>query len=73
MWLNGWIDVMMVADLDDLLLMSCLCPGMRWSASTTRRVVIARDGNVLRLYWMPVSLWLDRDRAELFIDQLNLQ
>lgn len=63
---------MMIADLEDLLLVSSLCPRMKWSTSTTRRVVIAKDGNVLRIYWMPVSLWLDRDRAELFIDQLNL-
>lgn len=64
---------MMIADLEDLLLVSCLCPRMKWSTSTTRRVLIARDGNVLRVYWMPVLLWLNRDRAELFIDQLNLQ
>ena len=64
---------MISADLEDLLSVSCLCPEMKWSISTRRRVVIARDGNVLRLYWMPVLLWLDEKRADMFIDQLNLQ
>lgn len=35
--------------------------------------VIAKDGNVLRLYWMPGLLWLDGHRAGLFIDSLNLK
>jgi len=45
---------MMIADLSDLLVVSCLCPRMKWSTSTTRRFVIAREGNVLHVYWMPV-------------------
>ncbi len=64
---------MMQADLDDLMVVSCLFPRMQWTVSETRPVLIGRDGNILRLYWMPVLLLLDRDRAELFIDQLNLQ
>ncbi len=63
----------MQADLDDLMVVSCLFPRMQWTVSETRPVLIGRDGNILRLYWMPVLLLLDRDRAELFIDQLNLQ
>ena len=31
----------------------------------------AREGNVLRLYWMPLLLWLDECCAERFIEQLN--
>jgi hypothetical protein len=62
---------MMRADLDELLAVSCLFPGMKWAASETRPVVIAREGNVLRLYWMPLLLWLDECCAELFIEQLN--
>lgn len=64
---------MMKVDLGDLLFVSRLYPEMRWSSSASRRVLIARDGNVLRLYWMPVLLWLDEHRAGLFIDQLNLK
>lgn len=62
---------MMQADLDELMIVSCLFPDMKWSSSGKRPVVIARDGNVLRLYWMPMLLWLDECCAELFIEQLN--
>lgn len=62
---------MMHADLDELMLVSGLFPEMRWSASVTRSVVIAREGNVLRLYWMPLLLWLDPFRAKLFVGELN--
>ncbi|AFK70182.1 hypothetical protein YSA_06335 [Pseudomonas putida ND6] len=34
-------------------------------------MLIAREGNVLRLYRMPMLLRLDEFRAELFIAQLN--
>lgn len=63
--------MMMKADLEDLLFVSRLCPEMRWSSSAARPVVIARDGNVLRLYWMPVLLLLDEFRSEKFIQELN--
>ena len=62
---------MMSADLDELMLVSCLCPGLVWSISTTRSVIVANDGTVLRLYWMPMLLWLDPFRAELFVSELN--
>lgn len=62
---------MMSADLDELILVSCLCPGLVWSASSTRPLIVASDGTVLRLYWMPVLLRLDLFRAELFIGELN--
>lgn len=62
---------MMSADLDELMLVSCLCPELVWSASSTRPVIVASDGTVLRLYWMPVLLQLDPFRAELFVGELN--
>ncbi|AOE87971.1 hypothetical protein THL1_5424 [Pseudomonas sp. TCU-HL1] len=63
--------MMMRADLDELMIVSCLFPRMKWTSSVTRPVLIAREGNVLRLYWMPLLLWLDECCAELFIEQLN--
>lgn len=62
---------MMSADLDELMIVSRLCPELVWSASSTRPVIVASDGTVLRLYWMSMSLWLDPFRAELFIGELN--
>jgi len=62
---------MMRANLDELVVVSCLFPTMRWSASVARSVLIAREGNVLRLYRMPMLLRLDEFRAEVFIAQLN--
>ncbi len=62
---------MMSADLDELMLVSCLCPELVWSASSTRPVIVASDGTVQRLYWMPVLLRLDPFRAELFVGELN--
>ncbi|MDH0568445.1 hypothetical protein N7671_14665 [Pseudomonas oleovorans] len=62
---------MMQADLDELMVVSCLFPGMQWAASETRPVLIGREGNILRLYWMPLLLWLDEYCAALFIEQLN--
>lgn len=61
---------MMNADLDELMLVSCLCPELVWSASSTRSVIVANDGTVLRLYWM-LLLWLDPFRAEVFVSELN--
>lgn len=62
---------MMQADLNELMIVSCLFPGMQWAASETRPVLIGRDGNILRLYWMPVLLRLDEFRAAVFIQELN--
>lgn len=62
---------MMSADLDELILISCLCPELVWLASSTRSVIVANDGIVLRLYRMPLLLWLDPFRAELFVSELN--
>ena len=62
---------MMRADLDELMVVSCLCPGMKWSSSVRRPVLISREGNVLRLYWMPLLLWMDECRARIFIGELN--
>ena len=62
---------MMRANLDELVIVSCLFPAMKWSASVARSVLIAREDNVLRLYCMPMLLRLDEFRAELFIAQLN--
>ncbi|MFN3771142.1 MAG: hypothetical protein ACK4TD_22450 [Ectopseudomonas guguanensis] len=62
---------MMQADLEELMVVSCLFPGMQWAASVTRPVLIGRDGNILRLYWMPLLLWMDDCCAALFVEQLN--
>ena len=62
---------MMSANLDELMLVSCLCPELVWSASSTRSVIVANDGTVLRLYWMPLLLCLDPFRAEVFVSELN--
>ena len=62
---------MMRADLDELMIVSRLFPRMQWSSSRTRPVLISSEGNVLRLYWMPLLLWLDECCAERFIEQLN--
>lgn len=62
---------MMQADLDELIVVSCLFPGMQWAAAETRPVLIGREGNILRLYWMPLLLWMDECCAALFIEQLN--
>lgn len=62
---------MMRANMDELMIVSCLCPAMRWSAFAARSVLIGREGNVIRLYRTPVLLQLDDFRAELFIAQLN--
>lgn len=63
--------IMMSVDLDELLFVSCLCPELDWSASSTRPVIIASEGKVLRLYWMPKLLRLDPFRADLLIGELN--
>lgn len=62
---------MMQADLEELMVVSCLFPGMQWASSVTRPVLIGRDGNILRLYWMPLLLWMDDCCAALFVEQLN--
>ena len=62
---------MMQADLDELMVVSCLFPGMQWAASETRPVLIGREGNILRLYWMPLLLGMDEYCAAFFIEQLN--
>lgn len=33
----------MSADLDELMLVSCLCPELVWSASSTQPVIVASD------------------------------
>lgn len=62
---------MMSADLDELMLVSYLCPQLVWSASSTRSVIVAKEGTVLRLYWMPLLLLLDPYSTELFVSELN--
>lgn len=64
---------MIRADLNDLVVVSCLFPRWQWSLSPTRDVLVARDGVVLRIYWMPVLLRLDPLRADLFVSELNGQ
>jgi hypothetical protein len=62
---------MMSADQEELMLVSRLCPELFWSTSSTRPVIVASEGTVLRLYWMPVPLRLDPCRTELFVAKLN--
>lgn len=63
----------MRADLQELVVLSQLCPSMVWSwqESSGRRVIVASDGCVIRIYWMPALLCLDEFRAQLFIQELN--
>lgn len=62
---------MMRIDLDELMIISSLFPSMVWSTSATQPVLIAKEGNVLRLYWMPLLLRMDECCADHFIEQLN--
>lgn len=62
---------MMRADLEQMFLLSRLYPSWAWSAVTARHVIVAADGVVLRLYWMPALLRMDEFRAELFVRELN--
>ncbi|MGX0954491.1 hypothetical protein AB7M18_000619 [Pseudomonas viridiflava] len=62
---------MMSADLQQLMLLAAMFPSWRWRLAVGRRVVVASEGVVLRLYWMPVILSLDDFRAQLFVQQLN--
>lgn len=64
---------MIRADLNDLVVVSCLFPRWQWSMSPTRDVLVARDGVVLRIYWIPVLLRLDPSHAHLFVSELNGQ
>ena len=62
---------MMSADLQQLTLLSAMFPSWRWRLAVGRRVVVASEGVVIRLYWMPAILSLDEFRAQLFMQQLN--
>lgn len=62
---------MMRAELDQMFMLSRLYPAWQWSAVAERHVIVAADGVVLRLYWMPALLRLDEFRAQLFVQELN--
>jgi hypothetical protein len=62
---------MMRADLVELRLLSQLFPAWEWSSVRSRQVILAEEGDVMRLYWMPAALLVDAYRAELFIVELN--
>lgn len=62
---------MMRVELDQMLMLSRLYPAWQWSAVPARHVIVASDGVVLRLYWMPVLLRIDEFRAQLFVQELN--
>ncbi len=62
---------MICADMDELIVVSCLFPDWSWSSSPARHVIVATDGVVLRLYRMPLLLRLDPFRADLFVCELN--
>lgn len=62
---------MMKAELDQMFMLSRLYPAWQWSAVPARHVIVAADGVVLRLYWMPALLRIDEFRAQLFVQELN--
>lgn len=62
---------MMRAELDQMFMLSRLYPAWQWSAVPARHVIVAADGVVLRLYWMPALLRIDEFRAQLFVQELN--
>jgi len=62
---------MMQADLEQIFLLSRLYPAWKWSAATERHVIVAKEGIVLRLYWMPALLRIDEFRAQVFVAELN--
>ncbi|WP_313037055.1 hypothetical protein [Stutzerimonas nitrititolerans] len=63
----------MRADLQELVVLSQLCPAMVWTwrKSSGRHVIVASEGSVIHIYWMPALLCLDEFRAQLFIQELN--
>lgn len=62
---------MMRADLQELLMLSAMFPTWSWRQTVARRVIVATEGSVIRLYWMPALLCLDELRCQLFVQQLN--
>lgn len=62
---------MMYADMEDLALLSAMFPSWSWRLGGRRRVFVASEGPVIRLYWMPALLSLDEFRAQLFVKELN--
>lgn len=61
---------MMRADMEQMFLLSRLYPSC-WSAVTARHAIVAADGTVLRVYWMPALLRMDTLFAEQFVLELN--
>lgn len=63
----------MRVDLQELVVLSQLCPAMVWTCreSSGRHVIVASDGCVIHIYWMPALLRIDEFRAQLFIQELN--
>lgn len=62
---------MMRADMEQMFLLSRLYPSWFWSAVTARHVIVATDGIVLRVYWMPALLRMDTLFAKRFVLELN--
>ncbi|HCF6085738.1 TPA: hypothetical protein NIH71_005867 [Pseudomonas aeruginosa] len=62
---------MMRADMEQMFLLSRLYPSWSWWAVTARHVIVAADGIVLRVYWMPALLRMDTLFAERFVLELN--
>lgn len=62
---------MMYADMKDLAVLSAMFPSWSWRLAVRRRVFVASEGPVIRLYWMPALLSLDEFRAQLFVKELN--
>ena len=62
---------MMCADLQELVMLSAMFPSWSWKQARAQRVIVASEGTVIRLYWMPALLCLDEWRAHVFVRQLN--
>ncbi len=62
---------MMLADMEQMFIVSRLYPSWVWTTMKARHVIVAADGAVLRAYWMPVLLRIDDLFAEQFVLALN--
>lgn len=49
----------------------CDVPYLVVEADGGSSVIVATEGSVIRLYWMPALLCLDELRCQLFVQQLN--
>lgn len=62
---------MMLADMEQMFIVSRLYPSWVWTTMKARHVIVAANGAVLRAYWMPALLRMDELFAEQFVMALN--